>query len=334
MKFRQKSPERVIRDLSVLLNAYPTRKVIMTDNIMPYTYFQTFLPRVAGAFPKAAIFYQQKANLSFRQVLALRRAVITSIQPGIESLSSRLLNLMNKGVLARQALMLLRHARAAGLNVGWGFLWGIPGDSVKAYEEILAILPLLHHLPPPCAMVHLSIERFSPYFSRPAEFGVRNIKPLAGYYGFLPNGADVERIAYHFTADYPCGAHDRMDVIYKLWKEIARWQAAWKGKGDVPNEDLRLFRKRRSYGLVDSRALWKKKRTYPLDENEAYTLLNSGPFAGSGLQKWALREKLAVIVDDWFVPLAVGDSKILLKLAEERSHGQSALSRKSGTEVD
>ena len=77
-------------------------------------------------------------------------------------------------------------------------------------------------------MVHLSIDRFSPYFSRPAEFGVRNIKPLKGYYDFLPKRADVERIAYQFTAEYRCGAHEHVDVICRLWQEMVRWQGAWK----------------------------------------------------------------------------------------------------------
>ena len=83
----------------------------MTDSIMPYTYFKTLLPRLAGQFPGSQIFYEQRANLSLPQILALRRAGITSIQPGIESLSSRLLSLINKGVQARQNLMLLRYAR-------------------------------------------------------------------------------------------------------------------------------------------------------------------------------------------------------------------------------
>jgi len=331
MVFRQKSPGRVIQDLRVLLKTYPTRNLIMTDNIMPYTYFRTLLPRLATEFPKAVIFYQQRADLSLPQVVALRRAGIKSVQAGIESLSSCLLALMNKGTLARQGLMLLRNARAAGLNLGWGLLWGIPGDNANAYEDILAILPLLHHLQPPCALLHLSIERFSPYFSRPTEFGVRNIRPLGGYYGFLPKGADVERIAYHFLADYRCGSHYRVGVIHRLWKEITRWQGAWKGKGPVPSEDLRLFQKRRSYVLVDTRGIWREKRSYPLDEKEARILLNSGPFAGSEVERWALRKKLGLIVDDWFVPLAVADPKVLLELAGERSNGRSAALRESVT---
>jgi ribosomal peptide maturation radical SAM protein 1 len=324
--FRQKSPDRVMADLRALLSAHPTCRVIATDNIMPYAYFETLLPRLAGQFPGAQIFYEQKANLSLPQVAGLRRAGITSIQPGIESLSSRLLALINKGVQARQNLMLLRYAKAAGVNLAWSLLWGFPGDEVEAYEEMLALLPLLHHLQPPNAMVHLSIDRFSPYFSRPTEFSVRNIKPLAGYYDFLPKGAAVERIAYQFTAQYRCGAHDHVDVVRKLWQEMGRWKSAWKQKEGLPNEDLRLFRRRGSYGLVDTRNIWRKKRSYSLNENEASSLVTTRPKMGSGLEAWALRRKLACLTDGWFVPLAVAEPEILLELMEKHKQSQSTSS--------
>jgi hypothetical protein len=299
----------------------------MTDSIMPYTYFKTLLPRLAGEFLGVAIFYEQKANLSLPQVLALKRAGITGIQPGIESLSTRLLTLMRKGVQARQNLMLLRYARAVGLYLDWLLLWGFPGDDVEAYEETLAIIPLLHHLQPPCAMVHLSIDRFSPYFSKPTEFGLRNVQPLKGSYDFLPKAAAVERIAYYFTAEYRCGAHDHPDVIHTLWQEMARWQAAWRHKCGAPHEDLKLFRKRGSYVLVDTRGLWRKKRSYSLDETEASSLVISRPYSGSGLETWALREKLAVTVDGWFVPLAVAEPEILLELTEKHEQSQLTSSR-------
>ena len=312
--FRQKSPGRVITELRALLDAYPSGTVCMTDSIMPYGYFRTLLPRLAGEQLGATIFYEQKANLSLPDILALKRAGITSIQPGIEALSSRLLTLMNKGVQARQNLMLLRFARAAGVGLYWDLLWGFPADDVRAYEETLGILPLLHHLQPPHGLVHLSIDRFSPYYSQPTQFGLRNIKPLAGYYDFLPKGVDVERIANHFTAEYPCGAHDHMEVIQRLWQEMTRWRAAWREKDGGPNQDLRLSRKRGSYVLVDTRDLRRKKRVYSLDEQEASALMTAGPYSGRCLEVWAVQEKLAVITDSWFVPLAVAEPEILLEL--------------------
>jgi len=320
--FRQKSPGRVIENLRVLLRTHPTRNVTMTDKAMPRSYFRNLLPRLAREFRGVSIFYEQRADLSLAQLLALRKAGVRAIGPGIESLSTRLLALMRKGVKARQNLVLLRDARAAGIDLDWYLLWGFPGDDAGAYKEMLKILPLLRHLKPPTSMMHLSIDRFSPYFCEPAQFGVRRVKPLRGFYDFLPEGADVKRIAYNFTADYACGVHDHVEVIRKLWKEMARWQAAWKQTGGAPTQDLRLFRKRGSYLLVDTRDLWRSRKSHSLDETEASGLVTARPYSGSGLEAWALGEKLAVIADDWFVPLAVAEPEILLHLMRNEEQGK------------
>ena len=332
--FRQKSPDRFVEDLRSLLVNHPTRRLIMTDNIMPHQYFRSLLPRLAAEFPPLDIFYATKANLSLPNVLALKRAGITCIQPGIESLSTRLLTLMKKGVQARQNLMLLRYARAAGVGLDWGLLWGFPGDDVEAYKEILAILPLLHHLPPPYGMVHLNIDRFSPYHSEPTEFGVRNTKPLDGYYDFLPKGAEIDRIAYHFTATYRSGAHNHVDVIQKLWRATRRWQAAWGKEGSPPNEDLKLIRRPGSYVLMDTRHLGRKSRSYSLEEDEASNLVSTRPCSGAALEAWAVREKLALFTDGWFVPLAVAEPEILLELTKEPDPGRSGLPPDSSSNVE
>ena len=171
-------------------------------------------------------------------------------------------------------------------------------------------------------MGHLSIDRFSPYFCRPTEFGVRNIKPQAGCHDCTPKGADIESIAYHFTAEYRSGAHDHVDLIYKLWKAMKRWQAAWKGNHGTPNEELRLFRKHRSYVLVDTRHLWRKQKSLSLDQRVASALLSARPYEGSEVETWALGEKLAVVMDGWFVPLAVAEPKILLELTGKDLQGE------------
>jgi hypothetical protein len=90
----------------------------------------------------------------------------------------------------------------------------------------------------------------------------------------------------------------------------------------APTEDLTLFRKHRSYVLVDTRHLWRKQKSYSLDERGASTLLTARPYSGSEPETWALGEKCAVIMDGWFVPLAVADPKILLELTGKHPQGE------------
>jgi len=316
MAFREKSPARVVEELSLLVRNHPTRKIVMTDNIMPHSYFKTLLPQLTENFSEIDIYYEQKANLSLPKVLALKRAGITSIEAGIEGLSSRLLTLMRKGVPARQNLALLRYAKSVGIHLTWNLLWGFPGDEADAYEETLALAPLLHHLPPPTGMWHLSIARFSPYFARPEEYGVKQLRPLAAYSDFLPERAEVEKVAYHFAGDYKSGAHQHLGVIRKLERAIADWQAAWKRKDGGPGEELTLSPAGGGYELSDTRKLAQGKKVYRLDERKASFLVTPRISGGSELEAWAVGKQLAVITDGWFTPLAVAEPKLLLELME------------------
>ena len=324
MEFRQKSAEQAIQELRVLSRAHPTKKIFMTDNIMPHAYFRTFLPRLAAELPGLDVFFELKSNLSLAHVLSLKRAGVGRIQPGIESLSSRLLKRMKKGVLARQNLLLLRNARAAGVKLEWSVLWGFPGDELEAYLEMLRIVPLLHHLPPPAGMPHISLERFSPYFTRPSEFGIRKLKPVRGYYDFLPRTAEVERIAYHFTGEYDCESHQRLDVMARLWHELKRWRAAWEPGAEEPREDLRVEKHGNWCRLIDTRRVTGGKNSLSLRQDEARDLLSARPASGAARESWAVEQKLGLIVDGWFVPLAVPDPELLAELASASTGSEMA----------
>ena len=209
MAFRTRSVERALEDLRALTGKYQTPKVMMADNIMPHRYFSTLLPRLAAELPGLDIFYEQKANLSRERLVALKRAGVAVIQPGIEALSSDLLRLMNKGVSAAQNVDLLRDARGLNLTLVWTLLWGFPKDQRSHYEETLALLGSLTHLQPPGGFWPVMIDRFCPYFEDPAQFGVSNVRPLAGYLDILPVGAPTAKVAYHFEGDFDSGSVSR-----------------------------------------------------------------------------------------------------------------------------
>ena len=101
MSYRQKSAQRLLSDVKTLVSASPTKRVCMTDNILPHNYFRSFLPRAPEEIPGVTFFYEVKANLSLQDVMALKQAGVKMAQPGIESLSNACLQLMKKGVSAQ-----------------------------------------------------------------------------------------------------------------------------------------------------------------------------------------------------------------------------------------
>src|SRR5579864_6344189 len=146
MEFRQKTAGRVIAELREITTRHGIPRVCMTDNIMPHRYFESLIPRLGHEVSGLYLFYEQKANLTLQQVVALSNAGVKIIQPGIEALSSDLLRRMDKGVTARQNIALLRYARAARLEMNWNLLYGFPGDGAEEYRQTLDLLRHMRHL--------------------------------------------------------------------------------------------------------------------------------------------------------------------------------------------
>jgi len=313
MAFRSRSPDRVIGELRTLTEKHRPASVIMADNIMPHTYFSTLVPRLATELPGLNIFYEQKANLTRERLVLLKEAGIQSIQPGIETLSSELLTLMRKGSTARQNVDLLRDARGVQITLTWGMIWGFPGDRPSSYEQMLAILPLLHHLQPPGAFAPLGIDRFSPYFDQAEQFGISDVRPYPGYRDFLPADAAVEQVAYHFNGTYRCAALEAPHVLRAVNQAVGAWQASWAGR--QPPE-LRIRKYGGVFCLIDTRGLPGCRPVEFVGAREASRLLVSEPYHDSSDQRSLIRRKLALRLDGYFVPLAVADQSIFLRVNE------------------
>lgn len=224
MRYRKKSPSRVLEELERARSCWDVERFHATDNILP---MNGLVRCLAASTEKYDLFYEVKANLDARALDDLRAAGITSIQPGIESLSTRLLEAIKKGTTAPQNIALLRDARARGIKLSWNYLVGIPGEQASDYRQVLRILPLLEHLEPPGSCGMLQIDRYSPYFDRPTDFGIEKVRPCAGYETMFPPGTDLGRIAYHFTGEWSSGLLQEPELENELRQAIDSWQRSW-----------------------------------------------------------------------------------------------------------
>jgi len=312
MAFREKSPDRVLEELGEILAAAPTRRIQMTDNIMPWRFHQTVIPRMPEVLGEVRIWYEMKANLTLSQVKGLRDTGDMTIQAGIEALDTELTQLTRKGVPARQNVALLRYARTVGMKVQWNLLWGLPGDAEDPYRRTLDLLPKLRHLCPPYMLTHLILDRYSPYHSDPEAFGITDVRPLDCYPDVFPSHADLDRLAYHFQARYPSASHDALPLMAAINTEIGQWQRAWRGD---PRKRPMLMVTRAGpgrYVLADTRGLGKPPTLY-LDEAQARAVLVGGPRDRVHAGAWAIENTYAADLDGWCVPLAVAPYPLLVE---------------------
>lgn len=314
--FRQKTVNKVIDELKELLKKHPSKRVFMVDNIMPYHAMNLLLERLKSEFSEVNIFYEVKSNLTLEQLVLLKSAGVTQIQPGIEALSTKLLARMNKGVQAKNNLRFLRNSRLLELNAAWNLLYAFPGDTREEYEETLRLLPLIVHLQPPTIFGRMILQRFSKYYCSPEKFGIKNIRPLDTYGLFLPEHAESAKIAYYFWGEYDYFSREDEKLIVEIKEMIDKWKRLWR-RNPIPK--LQVSRtSENSYLLMDTRGLSGTKTVQMMTYKQAMAALKDRPVqsAESLLEEtiWALEQKLIVEVDSWYVSLVTAPVELILEL--------------------
>jgi ribosomal peptide maturation radical SAM protein 1 len=230
MAWRAKSADVVLAELAEQARRYRSFSFEAVDNILDPSYVETVLARLAEQGTDYEIFYEVKANLTRSDVRRLAAAGVRRVQPGIESLSSRVLALMRKGVRASQNVNLLRWARYYGVEPSWNLLWGFAGETPEDYAEQAALVPHLAHLRPPEATGRIWLERFSPMFTDP-QLRYRFRRPEASYRYAYPERVDLERLAYFFEYELADALPD--ETFAPLRSAVATWQEAWQ-RPDLP----------------------------------------------------------------------------------------------------
>ena len=224
MAFRSKSAPRALAELEYLLDTWGIELVEAVDNILDMKYFRDLLPALAATNRSAQIFYEVKANLTKKNIELLRDAGVNRIQPGIESMSDHVLKLMRKGTTALRNIQMLKWCKEYNISADWNLLYGFPGETGDDYRNMMSLLPAIRFLGAPVAWGPVRMDRFSPYFNSPSEFGMRNVRSMAPYrhlYPFLEES--LSHIAYYFDYDYdldidPTGCAEEVVKYLEEWK--------------------------------------------------------------------------------------------------------------------
>ncbi|MCK4766456.1 MAG: RiPP maturation radical SAM C-methyltransferase [Candidatus Aminicenantes bacterium] len=310
LQFRQKSEDKVLKDLEFIRDNYQATGILMTDNIVPHSYYEKLFPLLSSKKKSPSIWYQENTNLKLKDLIILKKAQTESVLFGIDALSTDMLKHMNKGANARQNLLLLRHAKSVGIYILWFILWGFPGDKIEYYQETLKLLPLIRHFQPPTDFVHLILHRFCSYVENPKNYQIVNLRPLEVYQNIYPDWAELDKLAYEFTGDYPCEAHENPEIIREIVNELSLWTDSWE------KSILAMISFAGNYIIKDSR-IKGEGRTHIMDYAKAKETMKYCTYNEFQHQKWAVEQKLGVVVDGWYVPLVTASPELLLQFEEK-----------------
>ncbi|MCC6994173.1 MAG: RiPP maturation radical SAM C-methyltransferase [Deltaproteobacteria bacterium] len=304
--YRSKSPERVLEEIETFAQRWNIDGGLhAVDNILDTRYFSELIPRLIERQQQRPMtfFFEIKSNLKLWQMLQLSVAGFRALQPGIESFSDHILELMDKGATAYQQINFIKWAQQTSISPHYNILMRNPGETVEDYQEMTALIPFISHLHPPSAIANMQLERFSPYFMRPAAFGIRNVRPKAHYQEMFPDPSiDLESLVYQFDYD-----HDDVDApeLMAARQETMRAMQAWQ-TSFTPHR-LVYFVLGADLVVVDSRAGSESKHRLRGLEAELFRYLDSPrtfaliekQFPGHGAAE--LRSLLAGLVARRFV---------------------------------
>jgi ribosomal peptide maturation radical SAM protein 1 len=233
MKFRAKAPEQVLQEIADLSQRYDAVRFRLVDNIIDMGYIDNLFGKLAEDHCDLDVFIETKSNLQKRQIKALAAGGVKCMQPGLESLSVNQLRAMDKGVTPMQNIVCLKWSLYYHVMVSWNILLGFPGETNEDYQRQLDLIPSLLHLQPPEATGKFWLQRFSPYFTRPHEYGIRITGPGMAYdYVYDARQVDLKKIAYDFEYEldhWPVDPH----LYQELVAAIEGWQRMYRS-GDKP----------------------------------------------------------------------------------------------------
>ena len=224
MKFRAKSPEQVVQEMTYLSHRYDTARFRLVDNIIDMKYVDQLFGKFAADHCDLDVFIETKSNLHKNQIRTLAAGGVKCMQPGLESLSLTQLKAMDKGVTPIQNIVCLKWSFYYRVTVSWNILLGFPGETNEDYLRQIDLIPSLLHLQPPEATGKFWLERFSPYYVRPHEYGVHMTGPgLAYEYIYDARQVDLNKIAYDFEYElenWPVDPH----IYQELVAAVEGWQ--------------------------------------------------------------------------------------------------------------
>ena len=240
MPFRAKSAKRLVDEIEHLQRRYRPTRLAATDNIMDYRYFESLLPELAARALPITFSFDVKANMRRSQARALARAGVHEVEAGIESLSTAALKRMRKGSTMLQNVLTMRLAREYDIRLNWQHLIGFPGETFDDYAHIPHLLPRIWHLEAPSSedTGEISLQRYSPYHTNPAAFGIARVRPARSYAAIYDvDEAALANLAYRFEFDF---APDMAGDLAKIRDTLSGAFRMWRRR-DAEGADLAVF---------------------------------------------------------------------------------------------
>ncbi len=257
--YRKKAPRQVAGEVETLASRYGSLRFFFVDNILDPTMTEEMFQHIAALGRSFEIFTEARASVSRRQLLAMRRAGVTQVQIGVESLSARLLRKLNKGTTVIQNIEIMKHCEELGIRHQSNLILGFPGSDSDDVAETLENLPFVTPYQP-LRKVRFWLGQNSPLALQPERYGIRRITNHPNYGLLLPGslGTSLCLMIKSYVGD-----RSRQQ---RIWRPVAtavdEWQRRYRRRD--PLAPLLSFRDGGDFLLIRRRSGGSEPETYRL----------------------------------------------------------------------
>ncbi len=218
--YRVKEADQAVREADALTSRYKLLSVAFTDNLLPVKASNDLFKRLSGIKKNFKFFGEIRADAPESVLRDMRRAGFSEVQAGIESLSTRLLKKLNKGVTAAQNLHMMKTCEELGVKNTANLIFHFPGsdetdvlETLRAIEFAMVFRPL--------RPVNFWLGLGSPVCENPKAYGLTSVFNHPYYALIFPQ--DIRRSVRFVIQAY------RGDLMHqrKLWRPVMQKVRTW-----------------------------------------------------------------------------------------------------------
>lgn len=278
--YRGKSVDRIIKELDYLSSKYKGLSINFMDNLIPFKNADEIFEKVMTLKKDFSLFCEIRANISYENLLTMRKAGVRYVQVGIESLSSNLLYKINKGTTAIQNMEIMKNCEATGITNNSNLILYFPTSDEDDVEETLKALEFAEVFRP-LTTVRFQLGLGSPVMNAGKAFGIKSAFNHKNYKILFPEriNTSVRFLNQGYKGD--------LGIQKKLWqpvkKRVLEWERSYKKLHDTPNaipvltyrdgKDFLIIKKRKTDGEHETHRLTGASREIYLfcEQNRSFT---------------------------------------------------------------
>lgn len=184
--YREKSVARVIAEADELSSRYTNPRIYFLDNILRARGAIALGEGLRDLGKDLTVFYEMRAHVTSRELLAMWEGGLRSTQLGIEALSTSLLRRMGKGTSTIQNLQAMRGCLELGiLNIG-NLIVAFPGTTPAEYVECTRVVRDFALSFTPLSLSRFGLGMDSTVDALRERFGVTDVRNSDAYAPGMP----------------------------------------------------------------------------------------------------------------------------------------------------